>query len=464
MAPGDRVALLAPNCSDFAIAYFAVTGSGAILQPIDERLKPAEMQFILQDSGATIAIVHESQLEKFEADIQKPSGLRHVIRMGASNASWMADLATGDRNWSLPPPSCDSIAELMYTSGTTGRPKGVMRSHANVVASSDFARHAFRYRASDVITIVMPLSHSSALVSQLLPMLDAGGTCVLVERFDSNRVIDMMRQYGATCLRLVPALFQALLANREFNSSGLPSLRLLMNSSAATDVTTCGRIRERFPGARITNSYGLTEASTCTILPDDAMDEYPDSIGLPIDGVEMQVVDELGQPQADGVEGEIWVKGANVFAGYYKLPAESRAAVTEDGWLKTGDVGLRQRDGLYFYRGRRDDMINCGGLKYAPVEVERCIAEIPSVSEVSVVASPHRVLGQVAKAFVVFHPDAPADTRQVVRHCASRLPSHKVPFQVESVASLPRNSVGKILNRELRFSSGSAVAGQGDIS
>jgi long-chain acyl-CoA synthetase len=358
---------------------------------------------------------------------------------------------TPGRAWGLHgDPQAGEIAELLYTSGTTGRPKGVMRTHGNVLAASANARRAFGYRHEDVIALAMPLSHSSALVSQMVPMVELGGTGVLVERFDPESLIDTIAAECVSCLRAVPAMFRLLMASPRFAGAFLPSLRLLMNSSAAIDPATCLEVKERLPGVELVNSYGLTEASTCTILPDRLAQAHPDSIGLPIEGVEMQVAGEDGQAVADGEEGEIQVRGPHVFAGYRGLPAETGRAIAPGGWLRTGDVGARKADGLFYFRGRKDDVINCGGRKYAPLEVENCILEMPDIAEAAVVGMPHRVLGEVAKAFVVFRPGVSVDPKAVSRHCARRLPSHKVPFKVEVVSALPRNSVGKVLHRSLR--------------
>jgi long-chain acyl-CoA synthetase len=223
----------------------------------------------------------------------------------------------------------------------------------------------------------------------------------------------------------------------------------LINSSAAIDPQTYRALKRRFPAVSVMNSYGLTEASTCTILPDAMALTDADSIGYPIDGVEMCVRGEQGEPLDGDAKGEIHVRGDHVFIGYHNRPEASRAALV-DGWLRTGDQGHRDSRGLYYLHGRKNDLINCGGRKFAPVDVESCLLQLPEVLETAVVGVPHRMLGEVAKAFVVLSERGALDAKRIIQHCSRRLPSHKIPFSVELVSELPKNSTGKLLHRKLR--------------
>ncbi|MDX9979163.1 MAG: class I adenylate-forming enzyme family protein [Lentisphaeria bacterium] len=452
-AAGDVVGLLAPNTLEFVLGYFAVVHCGAVVQPLDERLTPEEIAGVLNDSEAQRILVHRTLWPKLAAVRERLPRLQRVLGFGIEDpgvesfAEWACQPEEGFRGASVTP---DLVAELMYTSGTTGAAKGVMRTHANVRAISQLALRGFGYRSDDVIAIVMPMSHSSALASQMMPFVEIGGTIVPLERFDAALLLERIREERVTCLRAVPTVFRTLLLHPGFGRGELPSLRLVMNSSAAIDPETFTALKKRFPAIEMVNSYGLTEASTCTILGDREALQRPDSIGVPIEGVEMAVMDEDGDPAPPGAEGEIWVRGAHVFAGYRNRPAATGAALAPGGWLRTGDIGHRDADGFYYFHGRKDDVINCAGRKYAPLEVENCILELPGVVEAAVVGVPHKALGQVAKAYVVLNPGSAADTREIKRHCARRLASHKVPFAVEAVARLPKNSVGKILYRDLK--------------
>jgi fatty-acyl-CoA synthase len=288
----------------------------------------------------------------------------------------------------------------MYTSGTTGELKGVMRSHANVRAASRNSIQGFGYRSDDVIAITMPMSHSSALNSQMMPLIELGGTLVLLDRFDANGLLEVIRAEHVSCMRAVPAMTRLLLASPDFCSRELPSLRLLINSSDAIAPETYRALKHRFASVQVLNSYGLTEASTCTVLPDSIALIRSDSIGTPISGVEMCVMDEAGRTIHDQREGEICVRGEHVFIGYHNRPEDSRA-VLRDAWLRTGDLGHRDIEGFYYLHGRKTEIISCGGRKFTPHEVERCILQLPKVADVAIVGTAHRVLGQVVKAFVV---------------------------------------------------------------
>lgn len=452
LRPGNVVALMAPNCVEFVISYFAVTRLGGVIQPIDERLSPAEVRAVLDDSQAERVIIHQALWPKLGSCLPELPAVRHLLGIGTaaqvtdSFAAW----ATGKSALPLPTADMtpDTVAELMYTSGTTGEPKGVMRSHRNVRAASRNACRGFGYAAGDVIAIAMPLSHSSALNSQMMPLLELGGTLVLLDKFDAPQMLALIRSEGVTCMRAVPAMLRMLLALPDFRAATLPSLRLIVNSSAPIDPVTYSALKHRFVSIQVMNSYGLTEASTCTVLPDAQALSHAASVGMPIEGVQMRLCDDDGNAVPVGSEGEIWVRGEHVFVGYRNRP-EKTAAVLVEGWLHTGDLAHQDEEGLYYLHGRRDDVINCAGRKFAPSEVENCILQLSEVQEAAVIGAPHPVLGQVVKAYVVLKPGTKLNAKMITRHCARNLPSHKVPFFVEFAITLPRNSTGKVLRRKL---------------
>lgn len=449
--PGEVVALLAPNCAEFVVCYFGIVRLGAIVQPIDGRLAPEEIRTVLLDSGAHILIVHRALWSKYEKIRAQVPSVARVLGIGVDSDgterfdAWIASAPELRREAAVSP---GDVAELLYTSGTTGEPKGVLRSHTNVRAASRNSIRGFGYRSDDVIAITMPLSHSSALVSQMMPLIELGGTLVLMDRFDVDGLLNLIQTERVTCMRAVPSMLRTLLVSPRFCSEALPSLRLLINSSAAIDPPTYMAVKTRFAAIEVMNSYGLTEASTCTVLPDAVALSRSDSVGIAIDGVEMQIANEHERVVDDEVEGEIWVRGEHVFVGYRNRPEETQAILV-DRWLKTGDLGHRDKAGYYYLHGRKDDLITCGGRKVAPVEVENCILQLPDVSEVAVVGHPHRILGEVAKALVVPREYVSPDPRRIINHCARHLASHEVPFFVEFVAELPKNSAGKILRRKL---------------
>ncbi len=449
--PGDVVALLAPNCIEFVISYFAIVHVGAMVQPIDERVTPAEMAAVLRDAETQYLIVHRAMWPKFDEARALGVMVEQLLGMDLDAAGferfddWVERKSVRSVAVSLSP---STVAELMYTSGTTGNPKGVQRTHANVLAAARNSLRGFGYQPDDVIAIAMPLSHSSALNSQMMPLLQIGGTLILLPRFHVADMLEVIQGHRVTCMRAVPAMLHLLLGNTTFASEHLPSLRLLSHSSAPIDPDTYVILKQRFPDIEVLNSYGLTEASTCTVLPDAMATVRPDSVGLPIDGVEMCVIDEQGYEVEVGCEGEICVRGDHVFLGYRQRP-EATAAVMHKGWLRTGDLGYYDQDGYYYLQGRQTEVINCGGQKFVPRDVERCIETLPEVTEAVVAGMPHRLLGEVAKAFVVLKRDHTLDAKTVIRHCTQHLASYKIPYKVEFVDTLPRNGVGKILRRKL---------------
>ena len=449
---GDVVALLAPNCLEFIITYFAVVRLNAVVQPLDERLDPEAIKAILTDSEASYLLIHPSLRSKYDKIQDEIPLLDHILSLGDSLSGseslgeWLGRFPSLNNNI---PISSENTAELLYTSGTTGEPKGVMRSHTNVLAASRNSIRGVGYRDNDTIAIVMPLSHSSALNSQLIPLIQLGGTVILLDHFSIGGVIETIQEERVTCMRVVPSMIRMLLSSSAFSSDTLPSLRLIVNSSAAIDVETFKETKRRFPSIKVMNSYGLTEASTSTILSDEMSDGRANSIGVPIAGVEMCVMNGGGQTVEKGQMGEICIRGEHVFIGYRNRPEETKD-VFQKSWLRTGDLGCRDADGFYYLYGRKNEMINCGGRKFSPIEVENCILQLRNVSEVAVVGVAHRVLGEVAKAYVVSKNGVELDSKVVINHCARQLPGYKMPFFVDIVEVLPKNAVGKVLRRKLR--------------
>lgn len=441
-APGRPLAILAPNGAAFVTAYFAAQHRGAVALPLDDRLGTAALVAMVAHAEAA-ALLADSSLAELAAEVGSAAGGVPVHTVD--------DLVATGRTLDVPqplrPPS-EAPAELLYTSGTTGQPKGVVRSHGAVLAAVANARAAFGYRAGDVIAIVMPLSHSSALTSQLLPVLQAGGTAVLLPRFDPATLVEAIAAEGVTCVRLVPAMIRLLLARDDFRAEALPTLRLVLNSSAPVDPEVYRELKRRFAAVEVLNSYGLTEASTCTVLPDRLALTHPESVGFPLPGVRFRIRGEAGLDAAPGEEGEIWIAGAHVFSGYHRDSAAT-AAARADEWFRTGDVGRRDADGLLYLVGRSDHLINCGGHKVAPEAVERWVATAPGVRDAACGPMPHRVLGQVVRAYVVPEDPARFDSRAVVRWCRAHLPSYAVPFDVAAVTELPRNATGKVVRARL---------------
>jgi acyl-CoA synthetase (AMP-forming)/AMP-acid ligase II len=446
-APDARLALLCPNGPAFVTHYLAAVTLGGCVMPVDLRLSTEEIGAQLKDAGVGLAAATPEIRERLGALAGRAEHLHDDLTWVTVGEGPGPDADDG----ALAPEAVrdDQVAELIYTAGTTSRPKGVMRTVANVRAAVANSIRGFGYGPGERIYLVMPLSHSSALNSQLLPVLLVGGTVVLAEAFDPREAVEALKRHRITSLRAVPTMWQMLLTRPDFREGALPDLHTLNNSSAPIQPAQVAGLRERFPDCRILNSYGLTEASTSTILEDAEFRDHPDSVGRPIGGVEMRVAGEDGAPVPAGEVGEILIRGPHVFKGYLGRAEETGRAL-RDGWLHTGDKGWMDGEGLYYLLGREQEMIQCSGYNVSPQEVERVIEELPQVAEAAVIGIPHRMLGQVVKAVVVPRAGQQVDGRAVTRHCAGRLASHKVPFVVETAPELPRNSLGKLLRNRLK--------------
>lgn len=438
------VGLLCGNSPEFVFAYLAVTALGGCVQPVDLRLSDSELVAQLKDSGARVLLAGTDVMRRVGEQRLWQDGAV-VLPLEVETEARSASSASSPR---LPVVTADAVAELMYTAGTTAMPKGVLRTQGNVLAAVDNAIQGFGYLPDERLLITMPLSHSSALNSQLLPVLKVKGSVILADGLDPHQVVSQLRDDRITAFRAVPTMWQLLLSLPEFRAGSLPDLKTLINSSATILPSQVMQLRQRFPGVRILNSYGLTEASTSTILRDDELLDHPGSIGRPIGGVEMCI--RVGERDAKPDEiGEILIRGPHVFKGYLGRPDETRGAFV-DGWLRTGDMGWVDGDGFYYLAGRETDLITCGGYKVSPPEVEDVILTLPGVREVVAVGMPHRMLGEVVKAVIVTAPGADVTERQVIHHCMSRLANYKVPFRVIIAHELPKSSVGKVLRTKIK--------------
>ncbi|MGH8249912.1 MAG: class I adenylate-forming enzyme family protein [Steroidobacteraceae bacterium] len=442
VAPGDAVALLSPNVPEFVAAYFAILRLAGAVQPVDTRTPPQRWLSELRETHARALVVHESLAASAATAAAGARFPGHTLAIGPE----LPAVAGGNaRDGHV---TAESIAELMHTSGTTGIAKAAMRTHANVLAAARNATRGFGYVENDVIAVVMPLSHSSALNSQLIPFIRFGAAIVLIDRFEPDEVIETLRTHSVTCMRLVPSMARLLLGRDHFRGDHLPAIRMLINSSAPVEPATLASLKARFPRVAVMDSYGLTEASTCTVLTVDPARPAQGSVGRAIEGVILEIVDDAGRPAASGMEGEVRLRGEHVFAGYLGMPDESARAL-KDGWLWTGDLGHLDDAGNLYLHGRSSEVIHCSGYTVHPATVENCILEMPEVEAVAVTGVAHKLLGQVVKAFVISREPG-IEPRKIVNHCVRSLPSHAVPFHVEFVDTLPRNVTGKLIRRQLK--------------
>jgi long-chain acyl-CoA synthetase len=442
IAPGDRVAILAANNWYFVSAYLAVLGAGAIAVPLNPQSPPAEVERELATTGAKLALVGPSGRELAEA----------VDRGALPDYEGVVDVA--DLLGADPAPlvdrAADDVAVLLFTSGTAGAPRPAMLTHGNLSANLDqvLANSARPHGVDEVALAVLPLFHVFGLNAVLGVTLRVGGTVVLVERFDPHSTLAEVAEHGVTVLSGVPTMWAAWAGLPDVAPAALASVRDAVSGAAALDPAVRRAVRDRL-GLDLTEGYGLTEASPAVTsgLGHDAPDG---SIGVPLPGVQVRLVDTEGQDALVGDPGEIWVRGPNVFAGYWQDPEASAAALTPDGWLRTGDTAVVDDDGFLWLVDRTKDVIIVSGFNVFPGEVEDVLAMHPAVEAAAVVGVPHPHSGEAVRAYVVVRAGAHVDEDALVEHACRHLARYKCPSSIAFVDELPHGLSGKLLRRALR--------------
>ena len=424
---GDRVALLLANTPDFAAAYYGVLKLGAIAVSLVTSLKPRELEPLLADCGARVVLVDRG------VDSAGPRGDAGTIPMDDFDAE-PPTAPTHD----VPP---SAPAAILYTSGTTGTPKGATLSHGNILFTAAAKRKHLGITGDDRLLLFLPLFHCFGQNAVLNAAIAAGATVVLQRTFDAGAVLDVIARERVTMFFGVPTTYVVLL-DRATRGDFAP-IRFFFSAAAPLPVDVEDRWLERF-GLPIHQGYGLTETSPFAAFNDARRG----TIGRPIDGVEMRVVDvESGAPVGDGERGELVVRGPNVMLGYWNRPHETADAFRA-GWLRTGDVGRRGEDGWFTLEDRVKDMIAVGGSKVYPAEVERLLGEHSAVREAAVYGVADPVMGERVCAAIV--TDARVTPEELIAWCRERVAAFKVPAEVRFVDELPRGRTGKVLKHVLR--------------
>jgi long-chain acyl-CoA synthetase len=443
----DRVALLLPNIPAFVYAYLGILKLGAIAVSLNVMLKTKELAFFLGDSGARIVITTEDLARRIPAG--ELSHLEHVLlaeggRDGAPRLETLMDRAAPiARAGKL---DANRAAAIVYTSGTTGLPLGVTLSHGNVVSNIRAKTRYTGMRPEDRVLLFVPMFHCFGQNAVLNSVLNTGATAVLMREFSLDGVLEAISRHGVTMFFGVPTTYILLLECA--SPEELRSVRYYFSAAATMPREVARRWRATY-GVAIHEGYGLTETSPFASYNHET--EYRlGSIGTPIEGVEMKIVDvDDGRDLPDGEIGEIAVRGPNVMLGYWNRPEETRRAIVE-GWFHTGDLGHFDGDGYFFLVDRLKDMINVAGLKVYPAEVEDVLYGHAGVSEAAVIGAEDAVTGERVEARVVARPGHAVSEEALLAHCRREIASYKVPSRVEFVASLPKNATGKVLRRMLR--------------
>lgn len=435
--PGDRVAVWLKNCPEFVGALFGVLAADAVLVPINNFLKPAEVAYMLEDAGIEWVIAESSHAGLPELRALRPS-------MQVIDAE---TLPTAADDVPAPARGGDDLAVLIYTSGTTGHPKGAMLSHRNLLENVASCRVFLELATEDRLIVLLPMFHSFMLtVGLLLPLL-SGASVVAVKGLQSPKhMISEILQNQGTVLPAMAALFRALSqipAGVEFTS-----LRLCVSGAGPLPLEILNGFNARHPQVPLIEGYGLSEASpVVTVNP--PRNPQPGTIGIPIPGVEVSVQDDRGQCLGDGVDGEICVRGGNVMLGYWNAP-EKTAETLRRGWLLTGDIGHRRPDGWYVITDRKKDMLKPNGMNVYPREIEEVLYRFPGIREAAVVGEPCERRGERAVAFVAMDEGRSLDEHALIAFLKENLADYKVPRRAIVLPALPRNATGKILKTSLR--------------
>lgn len=437
LGPGARVGLHLPNTPEFVLAYHACQKLALVPLSLNVTYAAEEIAYIAGNAEAAAVITTAALAPSLPSRTAMP-GVRHVLeaeRLGDLHGPPRLRAADCDR---------DATAAILYTSATTGRPKGVMLSHANVVSNAYATVHHLRMTEADVGLCALPLFHCFGQNFIMNALVTAGATLVLHERFVPDAFAAAVPRHGVTLCYAVPAMYIAFLAAPAL---AFGSVRLFFSAAATLPTDVERRWQERH-GRPIHQGYGLTECSPFASYNHEVA-HRPGSVGTPIENVEMRIADDQGRELPDGELGEILVKGPNVMKGYFANPAAT-AETVRDGWLRSGDIGYRDPDGYFYIVDRVKDMINVAGFKVFPREVEEVLFRHETVAEAAVVGMPDPVRGEGVKAFVVLEAGARGDAATLQALCRGALAAYKVPEVVEFIDALPKNPTGKILKKALR--------------
>ena len=450
LGQGDRVAVLLPNRIEAAVAVYGCWLAGGIAVPLNAQARARDFEPWLRHSGAA-HLVHEAgngDVAAALAALDAPP-VAWALQPHRAIQCDMAEVGPEPGNRETREVQAATPALILYTSGTTGAPKGVTLSHGNLLANAQAVVDYLALEASDSVLGLLPFYYAYG-ASVLHTHLLAGARLVLAPNLlFPHLLMELVARERITGLSGVPSTFALLLDRVELSGYELSSLRYLTQAGGAMSPALTRRLRAALPRPKLFVMYGQTEAtSRLTWLPPERLDDKPGSVGIPLDGVSLRIVREDGQEAPTGTEGEVHARGPNVMQGYWNAP-EATAAVLRDGWLRTGDLGRLDADGFLYLAGRRSDMIKTGAHRVHPCDVEEVIAEIAGVIDSAVVGIDDDTLGQVVKAFVVMDPplrdDALGRTDMAIRaHCRARLAPYKIPRHIEFVDALPRTASGKV--------------------
>lgn len=455
---GDHIALVAGNSPHYIIGLYGALRIGAVVIPINPLYTGSEMTYILKNGDVKAVITMDVLMEKFAAIEGELSNVEHYIiaetgadignnSLSEKMKTFSVMLEEGTVTYIGPSLKGDDLALILYTSGTTGKPKGAMLSHENLYSNAKDTADYLTINSDDRVIAALPMFHVFCLTVSLNAPLMNGGTVIVMPSFSPKEVFRLAVEHKATVFAGVPTMYNYLLQSAKGNQEYFKGIRLCISGGSAMPVALLKEFEKTFE-AVVSEGYGLSEASPVTCFNPLDRPRKPGSIGRSIVNVTNKVVDEFGEEVPVGEVGELVVQGPNVMSGYYKLPEET-AMTLKDGWLYTGDMAHMDEEGYFYIVDRKKDMIIVGGYNVYPREVEEVLYEHPNVAEVAVIGTPHMETGEAVISFVVRKDDALTE-EQLMAFCKERLAKYKIPAKIEFLEELPKNTTGKILRRQLR--------------
>jgi long-chain acyl-CoA synthetase len=441
---GDRIGVMLPNVPEFPVAYYGVLRAGAIVVPMNVLLKEREIAFYLEDSGTKLLLAWHGFADEARAGAAD-AGAELVEVEPAAFAAMLGELEPSP---GVADTAEDDIAVLLYTSGTTGKPKGAELTHLNLSRNAEISsRTTCQVGAGNIVLGALPLFHSFGQSVGMNASLRVGACLTLVPKFDPGEALATMERDGVTHFYGVPTMFGALLHHPERKRYDTSTLRNCVTGGASMPVEVLHGFEEAF-GAKVLEGYGLSETSPVASSNHPDMERKPGSIGTPIEGVEMRVVDENDQPVEQGEVGEIVIRGHNIMKGYWQRP-EATTEAMRGGWFHSGDMARVDEDGYFYIVDRKKDLIIRGGYNVYPREVEEVLYEHPKIREAAVVGVPHDEWGEEIGAAVVLHEGEELSPEEVSAYVKDRIAAYKYPRVVWFLDDLPKGPTGKILKREI---------------
>ncbi len=446
--PGDRVGIMLPNVPYFPIAYYGILRLGGVVVPMNVLLKARETGFYLADPEAKLVIAWGDFAEAAEAGAKEADAECVLVKPGEfekllGQHEPLREVAERDGS---------DTAVILYTSGTTGTPKGAELTHDNMTENAKIARELFDIGTDAMMLGALPLFHSFGQTCGLNAAMAAGGCLTLIPRFDPEKALEIIERDEVNVFEGVPTMFSAMLHANAADTADTSCLKVCASGGSAMPVEVMRAFEEKF-NCQVLEGYGLSETSPVASFNHPDRAAKPGSIGTPIRGVEMKLLDEHGEEVAEGEVGEIVIKGHNVMKGYWKRE-DATAEAIKDGWFSTGDLAKVDEDGYFFIVDRKKDMIIRGGYNVYPREIEEILYEHPAVREAAVVAVPHPELGEEVGAAVALKEGQDASVEELQKHVKDAVASYKYPRRVWLVDELPKGPTGKILKREIEIPAG----------